>query len=153
MGGNLSIISCCSLYSKLLVPILSFFMKQTKIEWKVHSIQYFSIKFWSHFKIGRTNVSFSISWVIASNYDSGQIMKNYISCTCVLKKYIQPWLVWLSGLSTNLRTKGHWFDSQSGPMPGLQTRSPVGGTWEATTHWCFSPTLSLFLPLFLKINK
>ena len=28
-----------------------------------------------------------------------------------------------------------------GHMPGLQARSPVGGAWEATTHWCFSPSL------------
>ena len=34
--------------------------------------------------------------------------------------------------------KGHWFDSQSGHMPGLQARSPVGGTQQATTHWRFS---------------
>ena len=30
--------------------------------------------------------------------------------------------------------KGHQFDSQSGHMPGLQARSPGGGTREATTH-------------------
>ena len=28
----------------------------------------------------------------------------------------------------------HWLDSQSGHMPGLQARSPVGGVGEATTH-------------------
>ena len=28
-----------------------------------------------------------------------------------------------------------------GHMLGLQARSPVGGVWEATTHWCFSPSL------------
>ena len=49
--------------------------------------------------------------------------------------------------------RGHWFDSQSGHMPWLQARSPVGGMWEATTHWCFSPSLSPSLPLSLKINK
>ena len=49
--------------------------------------------------------------------------------------------------------KGHWFDSQSGHMPGLWARSPVGGAREATTHWCFSLSLSLSLPLSLKINK
>ena len=48
--------------------------------------------------------------------------------------------------------KGCWFDSQSGHMPGLWARSPVGGTWEATMHWCFSPSLSPSLPLSLKIN-
>ena len=34
-------------------------------------------------------------------------------------------------------------------MPGLWARSPAGGAWEATTHWCFFP----FLPLSLKVNK
>ena len=41
-------------------------------------------------------------------------------------------------------SKGRWFDSQSGHMLGLQARAPVGGTWEATTRWCCSPS---------KINK
>ena len=41
--------------------------------------------------------------------------------------------------------KGRWFDSQSGHMPGLWVRSPVGGAQEATTHWCFS---SSFFPPF-----
>ena len=54
---------------------------------------------------------------------------------------IQLWPVWLSGLSAGLRTKG------------LQARSPVGGVQEATTHWCFFPSLSPSLPLSLKINK
>ena len=30
--------------------------------------------------------------------------------------------------------KGGWLDSQSGPMPGLQARSPVGGAREAGTR-------------------
>ena len=48
--------------------------------------------------------------------------------------------------------KGHWFNSQSGHVPGLLARPPVWGVWEATTHWCFSP--SLFPPFpSLKINK
>ena len=34
------------------------------------------------------------------------------------------------------------------PMPGLWARSSVGGEWEATSHWCFS--LSLSLPLSKK---
>ena len=45
------------------------------------------------------------------------------------------------------------FDSQSGHMPGLQARPPLGGTREAATHWCFSPSLLLSLTLSLKINK
>ena len=40
------------------------------------------------------------------------------------------------------KPKGRWFASQSGHMHGLQARSPVGGAREATTHWCFSPSLS-----------
>ena len=48
--------------------------------------------------------------------------------------------------------KGHWLDSLPRHMPGLQARSPVGGMWEATTHWCFSPCLSPSLPLCLKIK-
>ena len=43
--------------------------------------------------------------------------------------------------------KGRWFNSQSGHMPWLWARFPVGGTWEATTHWCFCPSLSPSLPL------
>ena len=43
------------------------------------------------------------------------------------------------------KTKGHWFDSQSGHMPGLWARSPVECTWKATTHDVFLP---LFLPPF-----
>ena len=55
-------------------------------------------------------------------------------------------------------SKGHWFDSQSGHMPGLQARFPVGDVWEATNQ-CFSRTsmyinvsLSPFFPP-LKINN
>ena len=50
------------------------------------------------------------------------------------------------------KPKGCGFDSQSEHMPGLWDRSPVGGEWQATTHWCFSPSLSPSLPLSLKIN-
>ena len=49
--------------------------------------------------------------------------------------------------------KGHWFNSQSGHMPGLHTRSPVWGAQEATTHWHFSPSLSPSLPPVKKINE
>ena len=44
--------------------------------------------------------------------------------------------------------KGCCFHSQSGHMPGLWAGSPVGGDLEATTHGCFSPSLSPYLPLF-----
>ena len=44
-----------------------------------------------------------------------------------LKSHKQVWLVWLSGLSAGCEPKGRHFDSQSGHMPGLQARTPVGG--------------------------
>ena len=50
------------------------------------------------------------------------------------------------------KSKGCWFDSQSGHMPGLQARSPVGGAQEATTDWCISP-FPPSLPFSLKITK
>ena len=43
--------------------------------------------------------------------------------------------------------KHHRLNYQSGHMPGLGSGSPVGGVWEATTHWCFSSSLSASLPL------
>ena len=49
--------------------------------------------------------------------------------------------------------KGHQFNSLSGHMPGLWARYPVGGTWEATTHWCFSSSLPPSLTLCLNITK
>ena len=64
-----------------------------------------------------------------------------------IKKTLKPWLVWLSGLALAWESKGCWFDSQSGHVPELRARSPVGGTWETTTHWCISPLLSSSLPL------
>ena len=60
----------------------------------------------------------------------------------------QPSLAWCG--SVDWEPKGHRFDSQSGHMPGLRARSPVGGVWEATTHRCFSPSLSPSLPFSLK---
>ena len=51
------------------------------------------------------------------------------------------------------KPNGRQFDSQSGHMPGLLGRSPVRGAREATTHWCFSPSLSPSLLLSLKVNK
>ena len=52
----------------------------------------------------------------------------------VSKRFLWPWLVYLSGLSAGCEPKGCQFESQLGYMPGLQARSPVGGMQEATTH-------------------
>ena len=51
------------------------------------------------------------------------------------------------------KPKGHWFHSQLGHMPGWWAKCSVGGVWEVTTHWWFSPSLSPSFSLSLKINK
>ena len=56
---------------------------------------------------------------------------------------LQLWLVWLSWLSASLQTKGHWFNSRSGHMPGLRARSLAGDMQEATNR-CYSPSLPPF---------
>ena len=62
------------------------------------------------------------------------------------------------GWCGNCELKCHQFDSQSGHMPGLQARSPLGGVGEASDG-CISCTLrctlllSPSLLLSLKINK
>ena len=58
---------------------------------------------------------------------------------------------WIERPPTNHRI--YRFDSQSGSMPGLQARSPVGGAQEATTHWFFLPSLSCSLLLCLEMDK
>ena len=63
-------------------------------------------------------------------------MKNYSNL---------PWLVWLSGLSAGCELKGCWFDSQSGHMPGLWARSPVGGHVRGNNTLMFL-SLSFSLP-------
>ena len=57
------------------------------------------------------------------------------------------------GLSTGLETKGSpvWFPVRAHAWVAGQV--PRGGAWEAATHWCFSPSLSLSLTLSLKISK
>ena len=47
--------------------------------------------------------------------------------TLVIRMLKEPWLMWFSGLRVVCEAKGPQFDSQSGPMPGLWARSPVGG--------------------------
>ena len=54
---------------------------------------------------------------------------------------------WIEWRPANQRISSSIPNSQSGHMPMLWARSPVGGVWEATTHWCFSPSFSLPSPL------
>ena len=97
-------------------------------------------------------------WVIQELcWDNYSIIKEKYNLDSNLKPHIKisstPWLVWPSGLSTGLWTKGLLVQFPSGYMPGLWARSPIGGAQEATTHRCFSPFLSPSLPLYLKTNK
>ena len=63
-----------------------------------------------------------------------------------LKRETQPWPVWqLGGWVSSHKAEDHWFDSQSGHMPGLQARSLLGGMQEGADQ-CFSQTL-MFLSL------
>ena len=68
-----------------------------------------------------------------------------------IKSKSEPWLAWLSGLSAGLQTKGHQFNSQSGDMPGLWARSPVGGARERQPH--IDVSLPFSLPSSLSKNK
>ena len=63
------------------------------------------------------------------------------------------WLVWLSGLHASLGTKGSLVWVPVRACAWVAARSPVGGAREAAVHWCFSPYLSPFLLLSLRINK
>ena len=71
---------------------------------------------------------------------------------CWLKNGLSPG--WCGSVDWVLayELKGQQFDSKSGHMPGWRARSLVGAFWEATTHRCFSPSLSPSFPLSLKIN-
>ena len=56
------------------------------------------------------------------------------------------------------KPKSHWFDSQSGHMPGFWARSPIGGVWEAADWRSMSlsytnVSLPLLLPPPLSKNK
>ena len=66
--------------------------------------------------------------------------------------WTEPWLVWLSGLSAGLWTKGSWFDSRSGHGPALQARSPV---WVCAkgNHTLMFLSLSFSFPSLLSENK
>ena len=59
------------------------------------------------------------------------------------------WVDWV----LDCEPSGHGFGSQSLHMPGLWARCLVWDSREATTQWCFSPSLSPFFPLCLNINK
>ena len=69
------------------------------------------------------------------------------------KKEGSPGWYGLVDWAPSCKPNGRWFSSQSGHMSGLLARSPVRDAWEATTHWCFSPSPSLLLCLEIKEEK
>ena len=62
----------------------------------------------------KIDVSLSLSQINNKNF------KNYV--LAVVAQWIECW------------PANHWLGSQSGHMPGLQAKSPVGGAGDATTH-------------------
>ena len=70
----------------------------------------------------------------------------------VSKIFLSPWLVWLSGLSACLRTKGSLVRFPVRAHAWVAGQIPSGGHVRGN-HWCFSPSLSPSLSHSLKINK
>ena len=57
------------------------------------------------------------------------LLSLYLKCQVLALAGVAQWTEWPAW-----EPKGRRFDSESGHMPGLRTRSPVGGVQEATTH-------------------
>ena len=72
---------------------------------------------------------------------------------CFIKAVIQPWLVWFSGLSTSLRTKGSPVRFPVRALAWVAGQVPSRGAHEKQPHIdvSFSPSLSPSFPS-LKIN-
>ena len=103
---------------------------------------------------------FSQSYII--NLISSKIWVNLIYTYKILKHFSTTGCLQKPSLALDLAPawehKGHQFNSQSGHMPRLQTKSPTRAGKKqpidvSLQHQCFSPSLSPSLPLSLKINK
>ena len=71
----------------------------------------------------------------------------YVLAMNNLKIILSPDWCGSVGWTSSCKPKGLWFNSWSGHMPGLWTRSPAGGV---NRSMCFSHTsMSLFLSFFL----
>ena len=81
----------------------------------------------------------------ALSYCSRSKMWKQMKCALIRILALAGVAQWIERRPAKL--KGRKFSSQSGHMPGLRARSPVGGAGEATTQWCFSPSLSPSRPL------
>ena len=69
-----------------------------------------------------------------------------------MKYLTEPWLVWLSELSTGLQTKRSLVQFPGRAHAWVEGWPPAGDGQGATDQWFF-PSLSTFLLLFLKINS
>ena len=63
----------------------------------------------------------------------------------LLKRFFCPGSCHLLDWVVACKSKGYHFNFQPGHLPCLWARYPVGGMWDATRQWCFSP---LYLPPF-----
>ena len=73
-------------------------------------------------------------------------------CDQLKNNKLQPWLVWLSGLSASLWTNGSPVRFPVRAHAWVAGQVPSGSVWKATKHWCFSLSLSPSLPVLSK-NK
>ena len=96
----------------------------------------------SHSSPNRHQLSHSIFWVSSTGWNLFPFTGDFSPGWCSSVDWV---LV--------CKPKGHWSNPQSGHMLGLQARSPFGGEWKATTHWCFLSSLSPPFPLSLEIDK
>ena len=103
------------------------------------------------------SVSMSLFLFCLLRFDTCTYLGNLRWLLFFVLKYIYLYKQALAGVAqwTECQTANQWVAGLTpnlGHMPGLRVRYPVGGTWEATIHWCFFPSLSPSLPLSLKIN-
>ena len=90
------------------------------------------------------------TWWNYSNLSPGAMLfMKLVQCTQLIKITAQPWLVWLSGLSASLQTKGLQFDSRSKAHACVVGQGPIAGCVRGnhTLMFSFSSPVSS-----LKIN-
>lgn len=77
------------------------------------------------------------------------------SADCLMKSHLGPGCCGSVAWASACKLKGYWFDFQSGHMPGLQTRFPIGGCQEAASQ-CLSHidvSLPVCLPTLYLLKK
>ena len=121
-----------------------------------HCLQHFQNSQYGHVHLGTKESSagqagqsecldFRPQWPVTMV--TGNIFKNCFTThrTSSLKRFPPGWCGPVNWVLAR-EPKVHQLYSQSGHMHGLRARWPVGGAWEASTHWCFSPSLAPSLP-------